>query len=171
MSPLRALVLGAVLVGCGAVAPSPRYTDPAARQRTRLLEDLQRRQRADRTRLLQVVHAYLGIPYRWGGTTREGMDCSALVRAVYRQTYGIELPRTSRQMYELGQGVPGREQLRVGDLVFFRDPSSGPGVSHVGIFIGQGRFAHARPRRGSTITSLSDRFYARHYVGARRIVR
>lgn len=170
MRLLCAVVLAAALAGCGAVAPSPKYTAPGTRQHARLIEELQRRQHADRTRLLQVVQGYLGIPYRWGGTTRQGMDCSALVRAIYRQTYGIELPRTSRQMCELGRRVAGRDRLRSGDLLFFRDPSAGPGVSHVGIYLGEGRFAHTRPRTGSTITAMADPFYTRSYVGARRVL-
>jgi cell wall-associated NlpC family hydrolase len=111
----------------------------------------------------------MGVPYRWGGVTRQGMDCSALVRAIIRETYGIELPRTSAEMFTLGQPVPERRQLRPGDLVFFHDTYSGPGVSHVGVYVGDGRFAHASVTQGGTIGSLGAAYFRQRYAGARRI--
>ncbi len=98
------------------------------------------------------------------------MDCSALTRAVYREAYGVELPRTSRQMYGLGKRVPAPGQLREGDLVFFRIDTSGPGVSHVGIYVGDGQFAHASSSRGGVIDPLSSPYFDRRYAGARRVL-
>ena len=138
------------------------------------MDDLRDRDRAfrhaDRSKLLRVVDSYLGVPYKWGGTTRAGMDCSALTRAVYRETFGVELPRTSRQMYELGRPVNQIKKLKAGDLVFFRISDSGPGVSHVGIFVGDGRFAHASSSRGGVIDNLSSSYFESKYAGARRIL-
>ena len=119
---------------------------------------------------MRVVRGYLGVPYRWGGTTRDGMDCSALTRAVYREAYGVELPRTSGQMYRLGKEVPTPTQLRAGDLVFFRIDASGPGVSHVGIYVGDGRFAHASSSRGGVIDHLRSPYFDKRYAGARRVL-
>jgi cell wall-associated NlpC family hydrolase len=119
---------------------------------------------------MHVIRSYLGVPYKWGGTTRGGMDCSALTRAVYREAYGVELPRTSRQMYGLGKRVPAPGQLRAGDLVFFRIDTSGPGVSHVGIYVGDGQFAHASSSRGGVIDPLSSPYFDRRYAGARRVL-
>lgn len=154
------------LVACGALTPVPRYTPPPRRE---VVAELEKRRRADRRRLLAVVKRYMGVPYRWGGVTRQGMDCSALVRAIIRETYGIELPRTSAEMYALGQPVPERRHLRPGDLVFFRDTYSGPGVSHVGVYVGDGRFAHASVTQGGTIGSLGAAYFRQRYAGARRI--
>lgn len=154
--------------GCSAIAPAPCYTSVPQR---RVVAELVRRRNAGERRLLRVVERYLGIPYRWGGTSREGMDCSAFVRAVFRETYGIELPRTSRQMYSVGRAVQQLSELQAGDLVFFRDASLSRSISHVGIYIGEGRFAHSSAADGSAIGQLSARYFEQRYAGARRLQR
>jgi cell wall-associated NlpC family hydrolase len=121
--------------------------------------------------LHQVVDSYIGVPYQWGGTTRKGMDCSAFTRATFRETYGIELPRTSKQMYQLGSIIPRQQELRPGDLVFFKNTYSGAGVSHVGVYLGSGQFAHASSSRGVTITPLSSPYFSKRYAGGRRVGR
>jgi cell wall-associated NlpC family hydrolase len=158
----------AMLGACGSVVPAPRYTPDA---HSPIVAELQRRRLGDDRRLLEVVNRYLGVPYKWGGTTRQGMDCSAFTRAIFREAYGIELPRTSRQMYELGLRILERRALRPGDLVFFRDTHEGPGVAHVGIYVGNGHFAHASATQGGVITSMSIAYFNDRYVGARRIQR
>ena len=99
------------------------------------------------------------------------MDCSAFARAVFRETYGIELPRTTKQMYGIGHPIAQRQQLRAGDLVFFKIENTRLGVSHVGIYLGQGRFAHMNQSRGVSITPLDNSYFRRHYAGARRVAR
>ena len=139
-----------------------------------MARDLQRRQAAyqsgDRSRLMAAVDEFLGVPYRWGGTTLEGMDCSAMTRAIFRRAYGLELPRTSGQMYRLGDRVGQSRNLRPGDLVFFRLSDSGPGISHVGVYVGGGRFAHASSSRGGVIDELGSPYFARHFAGGRRLL-
>ena len=162
------LLFSALLWACGSIAPAPRYTHSDGPDR--VVGELQKRRRAGKGRLLRVVNSYLGVPYKWGGTTRKGMDCSAMTRAVYRETYGLELPRTSKQMYRLGRSIR-KSDLKPGDLVFFTDTYSGVGISHVGIYIGKGRFAHASVSEGGTITSLAHPYFDLRYAGARRITR
>ncbi len=108
---------------------------------------------------------WIGIPYRWGGTTRRGIDCSAFVQQFVRENLGIELTRTTAtQRYE---GVPvERDKLMPGDLVFFRRR----GVRHVGVYLNGGEFIHASSSRGVTISELSSSYWDRHYWMARRIV-
>lgn len=107
----------------------------------------------------------LGTPYRWGGTTPAAFDCSGFVRYVYAEL-GVKLPRTARQQFKVGAKVTGAA-LRAGDLVFF-DMMKGY-VSHVGMYLGGGKFIHAStPRTGVRIDPLKK--YARHVVGARRYV-
>jgi len=128
-----------------------------------------RRQRGDaylRAQLVKTAGEFIGVPYLWGGTTREnGMDCSGLVMAVY-QLNGLALPRTSREQYEAGFPVE-RDRMEKGDLLFFAKGNDAP-ISHVGIYIGDGRFIHA-PATGKKIRieSLSRPYYARRYVGSR----
>jgi cell wall-associated NlpC family hydrolase len=117
-------------------------------------------------RLVEQAMTYLGTPYRLGGTTRRGLDCSGLVGAVYGEQ-GLELPRTAAQQFAEGVAVATAD-LRPGDLVFFRDTYK-RGISHVGIYIGDGRFLHAAGRRhGVIVSELSRPYYRSRYAGARR---
>ena len=117
-------------------------------------------------RLVEQAMTYLGTPYRRGGTSRRGVDCSGLVGAVYGEQ-GLDLPRTAAQQFAEGVAVPASD-LRPGDLVFFRDTYK-RGISHVGIYIGDGRFLHAAGRRhGVIVSELSRPYYRTRYAGARR---
>ncbi len=119
-----------------------------------------------RHELVFTAHRYLGIPYRWGGTTvKEGFDCSGLTLVVYRLN-GLNLPRVSRDQFSSGRPVE-KSDLKKGDLVFFAT-NGGKRVSHVGIYIGNGNFIHA-PRKGKTvrIASLSAPFFKKTYMGGR----
>jgi len=110
----------------------------------------------------------MGTPYRYGGSDpREGFDCSGLVQYTHRQA-GIAVPRTARAQYNASRPV-SRRQLRPGDLVFFR--IDGRRISHVGIYLGDGRFIHA-PSSGQKVTTarLDDPYWRRHYSGAGRFV-
>jgi cell wall-associated NlpC family hydrolase len=109
-----------------------------------------------------VAARYLGVPYRWGGATPAGFDCSGLVVWVYAQL-GIALPHFTGALYGIGVPVP-RDQLQAGDLVFF------DALDHVGIYIGAGQFIHA-PHTGDVVrvSTMSTGAYASSYVGARRV--
>jgi hypothetical protein len=110
---------------------------------------------------------YIGVPYQWGGTTAKGFDCSGFVRHVYK-TIGVNVPRTTSEMYKTGTSIK-KEDLRVGDLVFFN--TSGKGVSHAGIYIGENKFIHSSSSKGVTVSSLNDPYYwKKRYIGARRVL-
>lgn len=124
-----------------------------------------------RPEVVAVALAYRGVPYRWGGASPSGFDCSGLCQYSYRQI-GIELPRTSRSQYRAGQHIaPDRlDLLKPGDLVFFGTNGDPDLIHHVGIYVGGGNFVHA-PQRGDVVkvSSLTDRIASRgDYVGASR---
>ncbi len=109
---------------------------------------------------------YLGTPYRNGGTTTKGVDCSGLTWTVYR-SFGISLPRTSREQAGVGTPVP-RNELTAGDLIFF---GSGNTISHVGIYAGDGEFIHASTRsRSVRFDRLDNKYFRKRYVTARRVL-
>ncbi|MEK3881040.1 C40 family peptidase [Paenibacillus sp. FSL H8-0122] len=114
----------------------------------------------------KVIDKAIGTKYVSGGTSTNGFDCSGFTMYVFDKI-GINLPHQSGSQYQMGSAV-SRDEMRPGDLVFFN--TSGKGVSHVGIYVGDGEFAHASSSRGVTISSLSDSYYVNRYVGAKRIM-
>jgi len=119
-------------------------------------------------RLEQVINSYLGVPYKYGGTTRSGFDCSGFTSAVYREVYGIELNRTSGAMWKDGAPV-SLSAARPGDLVFFKGGRFGR-INHVGIYVGGNRFAHSSTSSGVVYNSLQEGYYAKRFVGVRRML-
>ncbi|MEQ8173656.1 MAG: LysM peptidoglycan-binding domain-containing protein [Syntrophomonadaceae bacterium] len=119
--------------------------------------------------ILQTADQHLGTPYRYGGASPGGFDCSGFVMYVFSQ-YGIDLPRTASDQASVGTHVD-KKDLKPGDLVFFN--CNGSGISHAGIYSGNGNFIHSSsPRSGGVIySSLEEGYYLQHYVGARRILR
>jgi cell wall-associated NlpC family hydrolase len=115
--------------------------------------------------IVHVARSLLGTPYRYGGASPRGFDCSGLVHYTFSQT-GLRVPRTSREQYRKSRPVP-LDAARPGDLVFF---SSGKKISHVGIYIGDSRFIHA-PDSGQQvkISNLGEDYYRANFVGAGRL--
>lgn len=120
--------------------------------------------------LMTEAYQYLGTRYVLGGTTPSGFDCSGFVRHVFA-SQGIELNRCSREQAQQGSPVT-TDQLAPGDLLFFNTQSRHGGVSHVGIYIGDGQFIHAGSGRkgGVRINELEESYYKRRLVGARRVM-
>jgi cell wall-associated NlpC family hydrolase len=121
----------------------------------------------DADRLNRILGGYMGTPYRWGGMTSAGVDCSGLVCLVFKELRKVALPRSAADMIELGSPVEWAD-LRPGDLVFFRWGFFGR-VDHVGIYTGEGRFVHASSSRGVIESSLNDGYYRTHFIGGRRL--
>lgn len=116
--------------------------------------------------LLESVDYWYGVRYRRGGNTKSGVDCSGFSVAVYASVYGMMLPRVSREQYRISRKISATE-LQEGDLVFFN--TTGRGVSHVGVYLGNSRFAHASVSRGVMVSSLLENYYIQRFVGAGRI--
>lgn len=128
-------------------------------------------QKAQKTAMSKLM-GQIGKPYRWGGTSpHTGFDCSGLVYYAYKDLVKFRIPRTANEMYHLRDAAPvGRNELENGDLVFFRTQGRGT-ADHVGVYVGNGKFIQS-PRSGQDIqiTSLSEDYWLRHYVGARRVM-
>jgi len=114
----------------------------------------------DKVKMTRIIEPYLGQPH-------SKYDCSALVREIYLKYSGIKLPSDTKKLYRLVKKVE-KEKLSFGDLVFFTEDGFSP--FHVGIYIGNNRFVHSSSSKGVTISSLKERYYARRFLGGRRVV-
>lgn len=123
---------------------------------------------ADRSteELFAALDGWLGVPYRFGGTTKSGVDCSGLVMNVMRDAWGIVMKRSSGEMLNDLDPI-GKEDLRPGDLIFFK--IGGRQGYHVGIYTGQGRFVHASTTKGVMMSGLDEPYFIRHYYQSGRI--
>lgn len=120
--------------------------------------------------LVKVAKSFMGAPYKYGGNTVKGLDCSGYVRKIY-EIFDIQLPRSARDQFRIGCQINDSD-LAVGDLVFFKTKRYVKYPTHVGIYIGDGNFIHSSSghgRIGVKIDSLSSDYYARVYIGAKRI--
>jgi cell wall-associated NlpC family hydrolase len=115
---------------------------------------------------LEAQHEdWKGVPYRYGGLSPRGVDCSGFVYLTFLSRLGMEVPRTTTELLQSGEKVK-RDEIQVGDLVFFR---TGPGNRHVGIYMGNGDFLHASSSQGVMTSSLSNPYWHRRYWQARRL--
>jgi cell wall-associated NlpC family hydrolase len=119
--------------------------------------------------LRDMADGLLGIRYRFGGNTEDGLDCSGLVRLVWQRLGLGHLPRTAASMAAAGLPI-AKSELAPGDLVFFN--TLGRSFSHVGVYLGEGRFLHASSsKRQVMLNSLNERYFVERFDGARRVVR
>lgn len=171
---LVCLVLAAATAGCAGHAPrpadqasssvpsapathihTPATTTPPTSSEDATLEHA----------LREYYQDWRGVPYRLGGRSRSGIDCSSFVRQTMTAVDSLNLPRTTTRQVRRGQAI-SRDNLAPGDLVFFR---TGRSSRHVGIFVGSGRFMHASSSRGVTISRLDNSYWRRHYWQSRRV--
>ncbi len=120
--------------------------------------------------LVKVAKSFMGAPYKYGGNTLRGLDCSAYVKKIY-EIFDVQLPRSARDQYKVGTKIE-RNGLAVGDLVFFKTRRYAKFPTHVGIFIGDSNFIHASSGKGKLgvkIDSLNSDYYSKAYIGATRV--
>jgi cell wall-associated NlpC family hydrolase len=155
--PARTAELEGLWIATHAGAAPPSFVGSFATAQRLVAVELQ---------LTRTALRYLGVPYEWGGESFSGVDCSGFVQAVFRHN-GIDLPRTADAQFEVGRHV-SMSRLQPGDLVFFQTYTEG--ASHVGIYLGGGRFVHASSSDGVRVDSLSEDYYSSRYIGARRTI-
>jgi lipoprotein Spr len=110
-------------------------------------------------KLFHFVYDWIGTPYHFGGSSRRGIDCSAFTKELYSEVFNLDIKRNSRDIFSMVNPV-GKDELKEGDLVFFKIHSRS--ISHVGIYLGNNKFAHASSR-GVAISSLDDAYYSRFF--------
>ncbi len=119
-------------------------------------------------KMLMEIIRYLNTPYKYGGNTKKGIDCSAFTQQVYKNTLSLDLNRSAREQYMQGKEITRIEDLQFGDLVFF-DTRINVKPGHVGIYLGDNLFAHASSKKGVTISSLNHSYYHSRFMGGRRV--
>lgn len=119
--------------------------------------------------LVVEARKWLGTPYKYGGMTREGADCSGFVMQVYRNATSISLPRNSAAQCDFCKQIP-KDELRTGDLIFFSSQSSNGAVAHVGMYIGGGIMIHASSSRGVIETDIETEYYVRNFLTCGRVL-
>lgn len=117
------------------------------------------------TKMFVFIDDWYGTPYRLGGTTKTGIDCSAFTQFLFSTVYSLSIPRTAREQYNLTNRI-SRTQLKEGDLIFFNTRG---GVSHVGVYLQNNKFVHASTSGGVMISDIFDEYWARKFVGVGRL--
>jgi cell wall-associated NlpC family hydrolase len=152
-------ILLIALLGCATNHKSPDFSSYSSKQPLTT---------PDQNGVIEIALSLLGTPYRFGGTTPQGFDCSGFINYVYRHSVGLVLPRKSHDLARVGKPVAA-EHLQPADLVYFKIERQKP--LHVGIYIGDGKFVHAPSSRGKVnIQSLELEYWKNRYRGARRII-
>lgn len=177
LATLVPLALAVLLTGCAGQAPQQDFSAP---KRVSLTQEPSQKDLAalsDGYRLPALADSILvrgfgllGTPYRYGGNSEDtGFDCSGFIGYLFREEAGIKLPRSTREMISLDAPRVARNELAPGDLIFFNNRGRGQ-VSHVGVYIGNGRFLHSASRRGGgvRVDSLSDGYWNASYLQAKR---
>ncbi len=118
-----------------------------------------------KSRLLSQYKEWKGAPYRYGGTSRDGVDCSAFVQNTFYSQLGYKLPRTTHSQIKVGFKI-AKPDLKVGDIVFF---NTGSNSLHNGIYIGKSEFIHASSSKGVTISSLDNQYWQKTYLVSIRV--
>ncbi len=116
--------------------------------------------------LYYKIYDWLGVPYRFGGSSRKGIDCSAFTNVIYREVFDKYIPRDSRSIYSVVQTID-RSDLKEGDLLFFKIRRGQ--VSHIGVYLCDEKFVHASTTRGVIISNLNEDYYRRYFYKAGRL--
>ncbi|MBC7412104.1 MAG: C40 family peptidase [Bacteroidia bacterium] len=169
---IKSIVIGLLLVmvlGCSVFRKTPNKPSsnssakPTVKTESKAFPILKK----NNEKLYNACQSWLGVPYKLGGNTKAGVDCSALVNALYKESYAIQLPRTTTELRSKYPAVKTNE-LRTGDLVFFNFESKK--ASHVGMYLNDKKFIHASTKKGVIVGSLDDLYNAKYFIGGARVL-
>ncbi len=118
--------------------------------------------------LLTEAKKWLGTPYKYGGESNDGIDCSALMLNVFRDALAIKLPRSSRQQFDFTEAI-SKSELIPGDLIFFATGRDKKTVSHVGMYIGEDKMVHSSASRGVMVSRINEEYFVNTFVAAGRV--
>lgn len=159
------MLLALLLASCGTRAPRYDYRQ-LAKAAVRLDMDIDAK---DNHRLYIEVADWIGTPYRHGGTTRKGTDCSGFTSAIYKKVYRHKLKRSSEEQRTKNCRKVAKRNLKEGDLVFFHNGRKKRKATHVGIYLKDGRFVHASTSRGVIVSWLEEDYYRRCWMQGGRV--
>ncbi len=127
---------------------------------------------SDNQKLYSESASWIGVPYKYGGTSRSGVDCSGFVYLMYQSVYNKSISRQSAAILENNCKAIKQSELREGDLVFFRtDGKNSKTPNHVGIYLKERKFIHASSSKGVVVSSLDNSYYVQNFITAGRVVR
>lgn len=163
------IFLLAAIVGLSSCRTSAPHLDYQALARASILLGMDINMEDNHKLYLEAAN-WIGTPYRGGGDSKRGTDCSGMVYQIYRKVYRIEVPRNTEALKNRSNKVAKRN-LKEGDLVFFTGSRSKKTVGHVGIYLKDGKFIHASTSKGVIVSRLSEDYYNRHWISGGRISR
>lgn len=164
---LRTTVVIAILAGLLAISgcsSTPKRSHSIAKNSALFPES--KKQTRTQKRLAKHFRSWHRAPYRLGGLSKRGIDCSGFVQVTYRDVFARKIPRTTYLLAKAGKNI-SQKNLEFGDLVFFKTSRR---VRHVGIYIGRGNFIHASTSRGVMQSNLGSSYWKKHYWKAKRIL-
>nr|WP_041417849.1 NlpC/P60 family protein [Shewanella woodyi] len=163
LKPLLSLLFILLITACSSAPPSPSTGSGGAKTNAQISQSALEKQ------LLTFYKGWKGVPYRLGGMSKRGVDCSGFVYLAYQQLLTKQVisafPRTTADQVELGRKV-SKSQLKTGDLVFFK---TGWSTRHVGIYLSDNRFLHASTSQGVMISRLDNSYWKQKYWQSRRL--
>lgn len=158
--------VGSIMIGCAPTLRENRYKKTDEKP---LPVNLPLRTIPSDEVFFKIARRYIGIPYKYGGTNRRGVDCSGFVALFYKEVFGIVLPHTTKKMVRSGRWIP-YHKLRAGDLVFFKTKFWGR-IDHVGIYVSDKNFIHASTNRGVIFSNIEEEYYKKRFKEAKRIIK
>lgn len=167
------IISSLLLVGCSSnkntsVRPSYSHTSTHQSSKQEKASHASMPKNEHEKRLISEANKWLGTPYKFGGNTKAGVDCSGFVCNLFNETFNIKIPRNSAKQHEFCHKVK-KAELRIGDLIFFATNSGSRAVSHVGLYVGDGQMIHASTRKGVIYQDIETDYYAKAFIGVGRI--